>query len=758
MKIIYLVFLVALTSVMMRLCYKIRSTKNDLIHSIFLISLITISAAVFNVGSVLYINETVALWAFGIFSAFVDWILFGIFQYTKTYMQRGDKHDAVDVLFFALSTIDSISLCLNGIYGHAFEIEPYFYRSGEKFFIISRQFFAYELHEIFIYFTMLVIVVDLLIKILHTKKIYRIKYVTIIVLITAAAGVSFISMTDTDIPIDLSFLCYEVLVLVLYYVTVRYVPERIIMYQLSNIVKSMNNGIACYDEDGECIYTNEKMDEFMNAADANGVRRIFYERCMDRVHRDADGADRYEWHYTNKDRFYRIEYNRIFDDDGGRLGCYFYIDDETEDIRKFREESHRTSHDELTGLCNAAHFSEKLETLLAESNDAYYLIYSDIVDFKLINELFGHETGNKLLKKQAEFLQKVADEKSVYGRINDDHFAFVTPKSNYKPEYFDECIREMKVLIDNSIYKLQIKFGIYEITNRKESVSAMCDKAIIAIGSANSDSEACIAFYDEKLLEGILHEKAIIGQFDTALSNGEFKMFLQPQITVDGVVTGAEALVRWVKQDGKVIPPGEFIPVLEKTGFVYKMDRYIWELAAAKLSQWKAEGREDMHISVNISPKDIYFLDIYSEFTGLVEKYGISPKKLNLEITETVFMSDMTSVIKLIDRLKNYGFLVEIDDFGSGYSSLNMLKDIRADLLKIDMVFLRETENKQKNRIILDSIISMAGKLDMPVIAEGVEYEEQVKFLTDMGCDMFQGYYFSKPIQVSEFEEKYMNN
>ena len=211
-------------------------------------------------------------------------------------------------------------------------------------------------------------------------------------------------------------------------------------------------------------------------------------------------------------------------------------------------------------------------------------------------------------------------------------------------------------------------------------------------------------------------------------------MFLQPQVDCKGMAYGAEALVRWQHPERGLLSPAVFIDVLEKAGLIYKLDRYMWEKAAEKLGEWKREGHDRYHISVNISTKDFYLIDVYETFTGLVDKYNINPDKLKLEITETALMADFKKNMEIIRRLQNYGFKIEIDDFGSGYSSLNMLKDISAD----------------------ESIVSLAGKLGMEVITEGVEKESQVNMLKDMGCNMFQGYFFSKPVQIKEFEDRYL--
>lgn len=200
-----------------------------------------------------------------------------------------------------------------------------------------------------------------------------------------------------------------------------------------------------------------------------------------------------------------------------------------------------------------------------------------------------------------------------------------------------------------------------------------------------------------------------------------------------------------------------FVPVLEHTGLIWKLDQFIWEEAVKKLQEWQSQFRTVKSISVNVSSKDFYYLDLYQVFTSLVEKYKVPPKYLKLEITETAFLEDTQKQLALIARLQEYGFDIEIDDFGSGFSSLNLLKDIKANILKIDMAFLGKTENVQRSWTILNSIMELAAQIGMETLTEGVETLEQMTQLKQIGCHMFQGYYFSKPIPVQEFESKFCN-
>lgn len=352
-------------------------------------------------------------------------------------------------------------------------------------------------------------------------------------------------------------------------------------------------------------------------------------------------------------------------------------------------------------------------------------------------------------------MKEYASDDIIAARINSDRFAMLIPKKSFSVDMILSIIHRMQDYFKDSSFHLHIFTGVYDINDLEEPVSIMCDKANLASETIKNEYKSNIAYYTERLFESSIEERRIIGEFERAISNNEFEMYLQPQVDSSGNLYGAEALVRWQHPERGLLSPAIFIDVLEKTGFIYKLDRYMWDKAAKKLGEWKKEGKDQYHISVNISTKDFYLVDVYETFVGLVDKYDIDPVNLNIEITETTLMSDFDKNMGIIRLLQNYGFNIEIDDFGSGYSSLNMLKDISADVLKIDMGFLRASENEAKGLDILESIITLAGKLGMKVITEGVETKKQLYMLVEMGCDMYQGYYFSKPIPVDEFEKKY---
>ena len=422
---------------------------------------------------------------------------------------------------------------------------------------------------------------------------------------------------------------------------------------------------------------------------------------------------------------------------------------------KTKHLAYRADYDMLTGVLNRDGFISRAGKMLKNNPDTeYIMVCSDVKDFKMINDIYGDEVGDRVLIKEAELITRFAGPGAVAGRIGGDRFALCMPKEHFDESQFIDNIVEMKKEFSTGYYQMFIYIGVYDIKDRNEPVGNMCDKANMAIKCMKGNYQMAVAYYDEAILEKELEQKKLIAEFDRALENNEFCVYLQPQTDADGLCHGAEALVRWAHPKSGLMSPGSFVDCYERCGLIHRLDEYVWEEAVKTLRRWTELGRSDLHISINISAKDFFYLDVYEVIMGLVEKYKVDIKNLRLELTETAVVNENDNM-EVIRKLHDAGFIIEIDDFGSGYSSLNMLKDICSDVLKIDREFLRETENAVRSRDILEEIIRLSNRMNMTVITEGVETREQVDMLTDMGCRVFQGNYFSKPIPIHEFEDKY---
>ncbi len=413
-------------------------------------------------------------------------------------------------------------------------------------------------------------------------------------------------------------------------------------------------------------------------------------------------------------------------------------------------------HDSMTKVLNADAFHELCREMISNNPDrSWVMITGNIMNFRLVNTLFGDLKGNEILVKTAAMLREISERSDgLCGRLGGDQFALLIPADKYSEADLVSAARMLAESFSSGMYTVFIHFGVYKPDDPSVPVSVMCGRANSALRTIRQDMTRSVAYFDDDILKGIMMEQTVIGSFEEALRTGEFKMYLQPLVGSDGKTIGAEALTRWCRPDGTVIMPSDFIETLENAGLIHKLDMHIWELAVKQLSLWKGTDKAHLTISVNMSAKDFFSIDVYDVLTDLIERYDVDSSLLRLEITETALLVEPDKSDAIVSRLRSRGFIVEIDDFGKGYSSLGLLKNIKADVLKIDMSFLHEIRDRERNSVILRSVISLADSLGMDVITEGVETEQQLNSLAEMGCRLFQGYYFSCPIPVDAFEAK----
>ena len=701
-------------------------------------------------------GHTVTVLAKGLTMALFDWMLIALMLYTQYYTGAVKSFKSVQAASMIFAVLDTYMLIENTWTNKIFDIESI--KAEHINVVFNNDSLWYKLHFMFTYAFAIMIIFTYLFMFIKSSRIYRKAYGAIAAVIII--GVSFdIATIGSDTIYDLSMIIYGVMSVLIYYLTYRYVPNELIENMLSLVVSDMNNGIICYDKKGRCIYYNDLVEAIYHHGDNMSDYERKYSRWIEKIGDDRRDSMTFQTdiELNGEKHYFEIAYKRIYDERKRFICDYFVYNDRTQMYESWEQEKYKASHDSLTGLLNRDQFYEDVHDMVNRHHDTtFYLICSNIKDFKFINEIFGMEKGNQVLIKQAKLMASNTSERTICARLMNDRFALCMPREEFDENRVADSIRELQHEFSGNSFHLHTYMGVYEIRDRDEAVRIMVDKANIAADTIKNNYDCCVAYYDEHLLEISIEQRRLLGEFEPALQKDEFAMYLQPQVNCDGVAKGAEALVRWVHPSRGILTPYAFIDILENAGLIYKLDLYIWEKAAQKLAEWKEKGYGSYHISVNISTKDFYIIDIYETFTGLISKYGIAASNLHLEITETTLMTDFEKNMNIIHKLQGVGFRVEIDDFGSGYSSLNMLKDISADVLKIDMGFLRESENEVKGQDILESIITLASKIGMDVITEGVETKKQLDMLTMMGCHEFQGYYFSKPVPVSEFEEKYL--
>lgn len=409
-------------------------------------------------------------------------------------------------------------------------------------------------------------------------------------------------------------------------------------------------------------------------------------------------------------------------------------------------------YDRLTGLYGKEFFYQRVKEILLQNPEKEYdIICSDIVNFKLVNDIFGISAGDQLLCRVAEQYRNVVGADGICSRFNADQFACLVEHRRYTDETFIRVASEINAL--SSVKNVVVKWGIYTIKDRELTVEQMCDRALLAAHSIKGQYSKYFAEYDDELRSHLLWEQSVTDGMEPALAEGQFEIYLQPKYRIiDNGLSGAEALVRWNHPEWGLQPPAQFIPLFERNGFITKLDQFVWDQACAVLRDWDDKGYPLISISVNVSRADIYNADIADILTKTIHKYGLPPSRLHLEITESAYTEDPKQIIDTATHLRELGFVIELDDFGSGYSSLNMLHKMPVDILKLDMKFIQSETAKPVSQGILRFIMELARWMNLSVVAEGVETEEQLERLRETGCDYVQGYYFAKPLPVKDFE------
>ncbi len=664
------------------------------------------------------------------------------------------------MVLFDLAIIDGFSILTNSFTAHVFKLQAVYEGSTFSYWAIHYEFFFY-IHAFLCYIMALSTILELVRKLLRSPKIYRKNYQILLIafittLILNALFVTFGRITK----INYSVFLYSILTILAFYFSFYIVPAEAEITTFSQITENQESGLLCFDADGKLIHANKKAT--LRIRDDKRILEqieLFRSLNYDRITREIEFNVVPTGRFSAEKRLFLEIFRNIRDSKNRLIGSYIKFDDITDERKRLEEETYNSTHDSLTGLLNRKTFFKRMcDIIRNDSTTPRMLLCTNIKNFKLVNDLLGEHFGDELLKRQAEQLAAIKMNDVIVGRISGDKFAILMNKRDFDEKEAVKDTQALQDFIKGINFKLHVYLGVYEIADPYENVSQMYDKALLAIKSIQGDYDQSISFYDSGMMDSLADRKNITNDFVSALEERQFCMYLQPQVrSSDQKLMGAEALVRWNHPERGLIFPNSFVGILEDMGLLHRLDKYIWEEAAKQVAEWQKRGI-DLYIAVNISAKDFYYLDLYKSFTELVEKYKISPKNLKLEITETVLMHDIDLHKTVIDNLQEYGFHIEMDDFGSGYSSLNMLKDIRFDVIKIDMEFLRETENTTRSKKILTSIIQMAKTLGITIVTEGVENDSQVDFLTEIGCDIFQGYYFSKPVSVFDFESKYLKD
>lgn len=426
---------------------------------------------------------------------------------------------------------------------------------------------------------------------------------------------------------------------------------------------------------------------------------------------------------------------------------------------------HLAYKDHLTGISNFYSFKQEISNMIQNKKVTSYAIwFLDVKKFKFVNDILGYDEGDRLLISIAGKLEEKKDPEEAFCRIFADSFVGIHQYESKKEmkEWFNSIADEYKNwnMPQNKKIPIELCMGVYclEETDKNLSADLLVNRANIAQKHIKDQPGNQFGFYNKEISDKVVLESELESEIDNALEKQEFKLFIQPKISIQqgNRIVGGEVLVRWEHPRKGTISPGKFIPLMERDGKIILLDRYMFEAACKWLHDYLQEGRPPINLAVNVSKIGMLKDDFVDFYTSVKKKYEISDGLLELEFTETVLLKDNNVFNYLVGKLRQNGFVCSLDDFGSGYSSLNLLKNLPIDVLKLDIMFFKKSTDITRERIVISNIINMAKELQIRTIAEGVEYVETVDFLQLAGCDLIQGYVFFKPMPLEAFDTMLM--
>ena len=703
---------------------------------------------------ILVLSENELLSTIGSYTYFIgmDLMAFSLFDFTLSYCNIPWRHNKKIYFIYTLLTIDVLQYFFNPFFGHAFGMEAITVDGSLYYRLVP--YLGQTFHRIAVYIAFITSLGIFIYKTIRVPRIYAEKYYIILfTMVLAGIWQSYYIFSRT--PIDRSMMGLAVCGMLIFYFSLFYRPFRLLDRMLANIASKMSEAIFFFDASKRCIWANS------NGCKLLEVRSDNLEHVNQRLFAMFDDLGIGQDNWSSKQslnsekgtQYFTLDKHIVTDAKNKKIGYFLSIQDNTEEILKHQQEIYEATHDKLTGLFTKEHLFNLIRNKVATNKDSSYSIaLLDIKDFKMTNDIFGNEVGDSVLKRVANWIRENAAKEWIFGRLSGDAFGICYPTGSVRLDVVEQRLSKFVISNGSIDQHILMHVGIYNVTDPSIDISIMFDRAHLALTTIKNEFNVHIAIYDDNMRDQVLWNQKISTELEAAIENRQVVPYLQPIVNNNGTIIGAEALVRWIHPEEGFLPPFKFIPVFEKNGMIAQVDKYIWRSACEIISSWKGD-KANLFISVNISPKDFYFMDVYAEIKALVEEFKIEPSRLRIEITETVMMTEAESRMAILSKFRESGFIVEMDDFGSGYSSLNQLKGMPLDVLKIDMKFLSKAEDNHRAETILRNVLRLSNDLGLFSLTEGVETEDQYKMLNEMGCNLFQGYYFAKPMSVADFEK-----
>lgn len=726
----------------------------------------SITAEIFSVAfyaSLMLVKTDFSAFIFySLFFACKTWFCFYSLKFCLDYTEIHFYRKLFDRIFAFLAIADSVCFFINPFFKNSFEVSWNLISGGFYFWEIHKN-PSFYLHFALCGFYSLLAVAVLIFKIIKSPKIYKQKYFAVLFVCAFVIACEVVSYCFSS-TFALSVLIYAFLTFLIYCFTNYLVPNKITESSVENFYKTDSDFVLFFNSRGRCIFANDEAKKLFCASGkylqsyANSFRSNFIEKYgnAEKIVLKNELLD-----INGKPLSCSVIYEEICMSDKN-LGSCFIIKNRTEEMNILFREHYIATHDSLTGLYNREYFFEKVnERLKNDRTSKYLMLASNIKNFKFVNELFGAKRGDQILCKQAEFMRSFSHKGNIYARILNDKFAMLIREEDFVSRLFEEHIRSFNNIIVTSFYKLKIYIGVAKVTDVFDSASVLYDKAALAIDSISEDFQQSLVYYNKTIMNQIVEEKNIISEFEQSIVENKFLIYMQPILSKEQKCYGAQSLVRWQTKKNALLLPEYFESTLKKTGLIYKLDLYVWEKVIIKIKEWEIYNilPENFFVFIKVSSKDFYYINVAQEIISLVEKYGINPYRLVVEISADTFFTDFDKVQNDVQQLHQNGIRVSIDNFGKGISSLNFVNSVKADFIKINMDLFSGTEGVgdiKRGKPVVDFIVRLSKILGISTVAKNLESDEQMDYLDSIGCKYFQYDDFCVPIPSAQFVQRFL--
>lgn len=609
---------------------------------------------------------------------------------------------------------------------------------------------VFYLHIFCMSFVVIVQLYVLIRQVIVSSMYYRFRYVLLLiaylVLIVPNVTYYFIDLVTNDY---LRWI-YGLGAILIYYVAYISKPKTLLGRLKNYVDDTISDATIIYDATDEVLNINRSAKMMFSKEVWSNKKKL-----MEEIGYTNAGADIPLLEIRNS--LYEVVYNPVQDAKGTYVAATFVFHDVTEAERRFEREHKAAIFDPVTKIYNRTGFIENARNFMNKNREegSYVIMVSGICNFKGINSLYGTKSGDRVLKDVAGKYIEISKNshrkvEMIYGRTAEGKFAALIPFDMVE-EVVNKLSHFTVTISDDAEVHVEMSHGFVVLDDSVKSIDFYYERALLALGRCRNTKRSAVLEYSIEFEEDQHRQQMLLAEVNDSIRRNEFFIELQPQIDIKNKkVSGAEALVRWNHNALGRISPAEFIPLFEDNGYITYLDRFVWNEAIKTVSELRKEGRYDGSISVNVSQKDILNIDVPAAFTALAKKYEIDPSIVHVEITESACVDTPEALLSTMQRLREAGFEVEIDDFGSGYSSLNALIALPFDVVKLDMMFMREKRN-EKSDVVISAIVNMIHSLSAKVVVEGVETKENIVSAEVLGCDIAQGYYLSKPLSVENF-------